>query len=888
MSAVPDYPAHWEADVLLVDGRAAHIRPTRPADGDLLREFYGRVSAQSQYLRFFQPHPNLSEDEIRRFTHADNRTEVNLVTTLAGRIVGIGNYVSEDFPAAEVAFLVEDRLQGLGIGPLLLEHLAQCGRERGIRRFTADVLPENRRMIEIFRVAGYEIKGWAEGGVVYLEFPIDPTDTAVGVSRAREHRAEALSMRRFLVAESVAVIGAGRSPQSLGHQVLLNIVAGGFTGRVYAVNPHIDTVASMPAYASVTDIDDSIDLAVISVPTDQVFEVVRECAAARVGSLVVFSSGFADAGPEGRTRQEDLLRLVRSEGMRMVGPNCVGFINVADEHRLNASLSPLLPAHGGLGFFCQSGALALVILEAIIERGLGLSTFVAAGNRADVSGNDLLQYWEDDPDTECILLYLESIGNPRKFFRIARRIAREKPIIAVRGGRWSQASPLGHVPAPDPVPQEAIDAMFAQAGIVTVGNTDQLLDVAHLITTQPLPRGPRVAVVGNSDALGLLMVDAVITGGLSVGSTTFLGAGTSAEEFAGALQAALADDQIDIVVVVYLPLRPAQGVGVLETLGRVTTGATKPVVSLVVRAPTMLGDRPESHPSTAIPVYRTPEQAVVCLTRALAHSRVVSSPLGERPVFPDLAEREARDWVEERLRAHPEGLELTDDEARTLLEFYGIDVLASTPVASLSQCQAAAASYGWPVVLRATATDLRSRPDIQHAWTTIESIQEMAMAWAELSQLTEDPAEARFVVQRMGVTGVPVVVTATEDRFFGPIVSLGLSGISSDLHRDLTYRIPPLIGGDALEMIEELKVAPLFHGYRDGPRADVTRLEALIHRVAQLKDALPEADYVQLGRVLVGAERTEVVRASIRLAPADGSRSNWYTRRLSGPAPVRP
>ena len=508
-------PRHWEADVLLRDGRTAHIRPIQPEDRDLLVDFYGRVSDQSKYYRFFSPMPELSDRDLDRFTHVDHKDRVALILLVGGQMIAVGRYDAIRPGHAEVAFLVEDRHQRRGVGQLLLEHLAQAGRERGIDEFVAEVLPDNQAMLHTFRDAGYKVNTAFEDGVMELVFRIDPTDTAIGVMEQREHRAEYASIERFFNPRSVAVIGASRRQDTIGRALVRHLVLGDFSGRVHVVNQSADSVAGMPAWKTVGEIPDEVDVAIVAVPAEAVQDVVLDCAAKGVHGLVVISSGFAETGEEGRMRQRRLVGLCRSYGLRLIGPNALGVINTDPEVSLNASLSSVMPPRGRAGFFCQSGALGSAILEKVQNRGLGLTTFVSAGNRADVSGNDLLQYWEEDDATEVVLLYLESIGNPRKFSRIARRVSRRKPIVAVRSGRSSQGVPMGHAVRKIAAPSQAVDAMFRQAGIIQVESLEEMFDVAQLLAHQPLPRGRRVAIVGNSDALGLLAADAATSVGLS-------------------------------------------------------------------------------------------------------------------------------------------------------------------------------------------------------------------------------------------------------------------------------------------------------------------------------------------------------------------------------------
>lgn len=440
----PGYPQHWEADILLRDGGTARIRPITPDDADRLVEFYAQVSDQSKYFRFFAPYPRLSDKDVRRFTHHDYVNRVGLAVVVRDRFIATVRYdridatgrPSETGRDAEVAFLVQDAHQGRGVASALLEHIGAVAQERGIVRFIAEVLPENRKMTKVFTDAGYTQKRSFADGVVHLELEIEPTAASLAVMRAREHRAEARSVQRLLTPRSVAVVGVSRTERSAGRALLRDLTTSGFQGEVYAVNsaaPPGTELDGVPVYRSVLDLPGPVDLAVIAVPVHAVPAVVADCGARGVQGLVVVTAGYAETGAEGRDRQRALVRQARAAGMRVIGPNAFGLVNTAPEHPLNASLAPVLPMAGRFGMFCQSGAIGVALLEAAHRRGLGVSSFASVGNRADVSGNDLLQYWEEDPATDVVLLYLESFGNPRKFTRIARRLAQAKPIVVVKG-----------------------------------------------------------------------------------------------------------------------------------------------------------------------------------------------------------------------------------------------------------------------------------------------------------------------------------------------------------------------------------------------------------------------------------------------------------------------
>ena len=660
------YPDQWEADVVLADGGTAHLRPIRPDDAGLLRAFYARLSPESIYYRFFSPRPRLSESEIEHFTTVDHADRVALIATIGDSMVAVVRYDRIDPATAEVAFLVEDAQQGRGLGTVLLEHIAEAARERGVRRFVADVLPENRRMSKVFRAVGFEAKQRYEEGVLALTLDLEPTETSREVMAAREHRAESRSIQRLLSPRSVAVIGASRDAHGVGHTALRNLLNAEFAGPVFPVHPTATAVAGVRAYPAVTDIPDSVDLAVVAVPADRVNDVVAQCAAKGVHGLVVVSSGFGEAGTEGRERQDRLVRLARANGMRVVGPNCLGIANNDPGVLLNATLAPTLPGPGPVGFFSQSGALGIAILRWAAGRGLGLSTFVSAGNRADVSGNDLMQYWEEDPATTVVLLYLESIGNPRKFTRLARRISRAKPIVAVKSGRTTQGVPLGHAAQALSLPDHAVSALFAQAGVVRVDSLGELFDVAQILAYQPLPRGDRVAVVGNSDSLGLLVQDAATVQGLDPLPPVDLGPRAGPAEFEAALEAAFADDGTDAVVTVYAPAvrgdMAAMSAEVAAAIVRTAEGCGKPVVAAY------LGEQGLLH--GAVPSYPAPEDAVRALAYAARYAGWRRRPRGRVPGLDGIDRTRARALVEELIgHGEPE-----PERVAELLGCYGIEI----------------------------------------------------------------------------------------------------------------------------------------------------------------------------------------------------------------------
>jgi acyl-CoA synthetase (NDP forming) len=652
------------------------------------------------------------------------------------------------------------------------------------------------------------------------------------------------------------------------------------------VNPAAQSVAGLPAYPSVGEIPDDVDVAIVAVPAESVRDVVLDCAAKGVHGLVVISSGFAETGEEGRQRQRQLVGLARSYGLRLIGPNALGIINTAADHSLNASLSPLMPPRGRAGFFCQSGALGVAILEKVARRGLGLSTFVSAGNRADVSGNDLLQYWEEDDDTEVVLLYLESIGNPRKFSRLARRVSARKPVIAVKSGRTTQGVPMGHAVRSMIAPQAAVDAMFRQAGVIQVDTLDEMFDVAQLVAHQPLPRGNRVAVVGNSDALGLLAADAAVAAGLQVKDPVALGAEATAEDFEEALDAAIDDDEVDSVVAVFIPPLNTTGEEVADVLAAVGEQSDKPLVStfLATEGVPELLRVPDVAGSTAgrgsVPSYSAVEAAVRALARVVEYAAWRAKPLGD-PVPAEAVDiPAAKALVAAVLDDEPAGRDLTFEETRALLAAYDVDLWERFPATSEEEAVAAAERLGHDVVLKATADHLRHRPDLAHVWRNIDTPEEMRDAWRTMHGFIDDPGSAGFIVQKNAPPGVPVSVAGLEDPLFGPVISFGVSGVATELLGDCAYRIPPMRSGEASEMVREIRAAPLLLGYRGSEHVDVDAVERLLLRVAELKNDLPQVRCLELNLVLVGQQGASVLNATARVEPVGDARADWFVRRM--------
>jgi len=903
----PAAPASREADVLLSDGGTVHLRPIRPEDAPDIVDMHSRFSERTRYLRYFSAYPRIPPRDLERFVTVDHRDREALVAVLGDRIISVGRYDRLTDDEAEVAFVVEDAHQGRGIGSVLLEHLAEAAREVGIRRFVAEVLAENGQMVRMFTDAGYTPTRSFDEGVVHLSFDIAVTPRSLEVLRDREHRAEARSIARLLRPSSLAVVGASTRPGSVGNALLSHVVAGGFRGAVHAVNPaaapagdappeaapagdgpDAPGTGDVPWCASVLDVPGPVDLALVAVPAPAVAGVVAECARKGVHGLVVVSGGFGETDEAGRARERDLVETARAGGMRVVGPNCLGVVNADPEVRLNASLVPRLPPPGRVGLFAQSGALGVAVLDQATRLGLGVSSFVSAGNRADVSGNDLMQHWQDDPATEVVLLYLESFGNPRKFARVASRLARRKPVAAVK----SRAVPPG-LAGPGPTVQDSgVEALFAQSGVIRVDTVPQLLDVALLLACQPLPRGRRVAVVGNSAALGLLAADACAGTGLEVadGWPVDLGADATPADLAAAVREALADDGVDALVVVFVPALATPGTAyadalLAETLSEIPGQGERarpvPVVSTFLAedgVPERLR-RPDPGGGAArgsIPSYGSPEAAVQALGRVAAYADWLRRPPGRVPDPPGVDLPAGRRVVEEALRLRPEGGPLDGPTAAALLAAYGIEVVPSRRCRSAEEAVAAAEALGYPTTLKVAEGILRHRVDLGGVRLDLGSAAQVRQAYEGLRTLgaTED-----VVVQPMRPPGVACLVEVVEDPSFGAVVGFGLAGVATELLGDRAWRAAPLTDADAAALVRAPLAAPLLFGHRGAAPADVDALADLLLRVGLLADALPEVRHVELHPVLAATRGLSVLHAAVRVGPP-AARPDLGPRRL--------
>ena len=899
MSGAP--ASQYAADALLRDGRSVQIRAIRPDDKErLLAHFHG-LGPDSVRFRFLGAKKELTEADLRYFTELDFVRHVGLVVTRrqegGDEFLGVGRYVCCDngHPprSAEFALAVTDPWQGRGVGTLLLEHLARIAARVGVERFQADILEGNTRMLDVLAGLGFRVEERSHDGVVRAWFEIEPGPDALRASDERAWRAAAESVRTVLHPRSVAVVGASQKTGTIGAALIRNVVKNGFKGAIYPVNPRGGTIEGLPAYPSVKAIGKPFDLGVIAVPAAGVHEAVAECAAAGARGVVVISAGFAEASPEGRAAQRELRDMVRGAGMRMVGPNCMGLLNTDPAVSLDATFAPTFPPPGNVAMLSQSGALGLAILDYARDLDIGLSTFVSVGNKADISGNDLIAYWKEDPRTAVIALYLESFGNPRRFARWAPEVARKKPVVAVKSGRSAAGTRAAssHSAALAAL-DVAVDALFEQAGVIRTDTLEDMFDVIALLATQPVPQGPRVGVVTNAGGPGILLADACEARGLSLPELspatverlrTFLPAAAglknpvdmiasaTPEQFTRTVEAVGADANVDSVVVIYVPPMVTNASEIADAVARGagTVPAAKPVLSVFLStkgAPPDLAKGPRGK----LPSYSFPENAARALAAAERYGRWRARPAGQAVRL----DRGARDTVRAivwRAMAGREGnfwLEPVDAEA--VLRAAGIP-LAASRVVSPEAAVGAAEELGYPLVAKAVSRRLLHKSDVGGVVLGLTSAEEVASAVRALKERVEKaghPLESVLLQRQVG-GGLEALVGVVGDPTFGPLIVCGLGGVQVELLRDASFRMPPVTDLDARDMIDRLRLKALFDGYRGSPPADRRALEALIQRVSALVEALPELQELDLNpvKVLQPGEGVMVVDARLRVGP---------------------
>jgi acetate---CoA ligase (ADP-forming) len=884
------YPAHLASDVVLRDGSTLRVRPARPSDATRVEDYLIDLSPETRRLRFWTQAIDV-RTLAARIVDVDNVDHMTLIALFGGdegTMVGGAQYVRTDGTRAEFSTSVADAYQGKGIGSILIGQTAQAAAANGITVFVAEVLPENHRMVNVFRASGFPVSIRATPGSIEVEFPITVTDEAIQHFERRDTEASMNAVRTFLQPASVAVIGASRDSSSIGGQLFRNLLMSEFHGAVFPVNPKATVVQGVPAYASIRDVPGDVELAFVTVPAAFVAQVARECGEKGVRGLVVISAGFGETGGEGPKRQEELLEVCRAYGMRLIGPNCMGVVNTDPEIRLNGTFATNAPPPGRVGFLSQSGALGLAVFEYATDLGLGLSTFVSVGNRSDIDSNDLIAYWQANERTDVILLYIESFGDSRRFGHLAREVARTKPIIAVKSGRSAAGAraAASHTGALLATSDVTVDALFRQGGVIRTDTLEEMFDVATLLANQPAPQGDRVAIVTNAGGLAILCADTCEANGLkvpplsdatkerlraflpaeaSVGNPVDMIASATADDYERAISTIGEDPDVDAIIVIYIPPQVAKADEIARgiALGVEEVGGRIPVVTTFMSARGL----PEAlqGEATRVPSYAFPEQAAIALAHAAEYGRWRAHPAGQQPHFHDTKPDEAASVIAAGLERG--GGWLTDEEVEHLLTCYGIPLVRSVRGSSPEEVGAAADQIARPVALKAFGPQIVHKTDLGAVRLGLSGSREVTPAAREMSErlaAAGAPAEG-FVVQEMVGGGVEMLVGVAHDPLFGPVVACSAGGTAVELVRDVAVRITPLTDLDVSEMVRSLKTFPLLDGFRGAPKADVGGLEEVILRVGELVEGHPEVAEMDCNPVMVLPHGALVVDARVRL-----------------------
>ena len=895
-----DYPSQYKTEVILKDGSSMLLRPIKRDDTERWLAFVSSLSKRTKYLRFHSL-PRLGPEDAVRYCTVDYINAFAIVAEVLNEqqqqeIVAIGRYVRlPKRHSAEAAFVIQDNYQGKGIGTKLMEALAEVARNNGVRTFEADVLAENREMMTVLRDYGFHITVEYESGVYHVTVPISKTKKVARKEEERERISTLASLRYLLSPRSVAVIGASRKPGTIGQILFQCIMQNEFSGVVYPVNPNAEAVMSVKTYPSVLEVPGPVDLAVIAVPGLLVAKVADECGRKGVRTLVVISDGFKERGPEGAARERELREITLGHGMRLLGPNCMGVINTDPQINLNATFSQIYPPRGNIAFLSQSGALGIAILEYAKNLNMGISSFVSVGNRADISANDLLQYWEQDPATEVILLYLESFGNPRTFARIARRLSAAKPIVAVKSGSTTAGSRAAssHTGALA-TPEIASDALFRQAGIIRVDILEELFDVATLLSNQPLPKGRRVAIVTNGGGPGILAADAcehqglvlpdlspetisqlksVIERDITLRNPLDMTAGAAEQEFEKALKILANDHGNDAVIFIYVPPTVVDPKGIedaIRSVAPVFRRRKKPLLSCFLGQRGLgkkLGEK-----GSFVPCYPFPEDAVSALARATRYNEWREKPKGRIPKISDLRVARARKIIESALiRSDERPLWLSADEIAGLLQCYGIRLVKTLVARTATEAAALASKLEFPLAVKLTSSTIVHKTDVGGVRLDLKSEDEVQSAFndikARLAEIGRVDEMQGVTLQHMVTDGIEAIVGVTQDPSFGALIMFGLGGIHAELTKDVAVRLHPLTDSDAKELVRSIKMAKLFEGYRGSPPSDTEAVEDLLLRLSALVEDIPQVAELDFNpvKVMPRGEGYWVVDARIML-----------------------
>jgi acetyl coenzyme A synthetase (ADP forming)-like protein len=888
-STATTYPAHREATVVLRDGSTVTVRPIRPEDEADLARFFMGLSLESRVFRFFAAVANV-DSSVKRMVDVDYSSRYGLLAmggTPLG-IVGHAMYVAIEPGKAELALAIADGYQGRGLGTILLGQLAEAASAAGIQILEAVVRPENHRMLDVLRDSGFPIKSRSEPGEVHAEFPTALTPEALKFFEDRDRAAAVAAVRHLVAPRSLAVVGASHRRGSIGAELFHNIISTGFRGPVYPINPSANEIQGVRAYPSVAAVPEDIDLAVIAVPAAAVVDVARQCAAKGVRGLVVISAGFAETGSDGKAMQAELVDVCLQAGMRLVGPNCMGVINTSPEVSLDATFAPDKPVQGRIGFLSQSGGLGIAVMARTQALGSGVSSFVSVGNKADISGNDLMQYWESDPETGLIMLYLESFGNPRKFARIARRVSRSKPILAVKSGRTQAGSRAtsSHTGALLSGSDITVDALFQQAGVIRTDTLAELFDTALLLSSQPLPMGKRVAILTNAGGPAILCADACEAAGLEVPPlpeqvrqklAAFLPAASSTANPVDMIASATADDyrrvisilaaceQVDSVIAIFTPPLVTRATDVVRAIHRAAGEMSRAIPLLTVFMSKQGTPRVIRSGNVSIPHYPFPEEAAHALGLATRYAGWRARP-DDAVVIPPGIDRDRAAAVIASSLARDEGW-MAPEEVLQLLGCYGIPLVETRFVSSPLEAGQVARDLGSTVALKAVAPGVLHKSDAGAVRLGLKGPIAVARAAAQMSSSLHKAGHHvdGFQVQAMVSGGTEMLVGVVQDDHFGPVLACGAGGTATELLKDVAVRITPITRSEADTMVRSLKTFPLLDGYRGAPKGDVPALIDVLLRVSALVEDHAHIAEMDLNPLIVRTEGVVVVDARIRL-----------------------
>ncbi|MDD4858745.1 MAG: GNAT family N-acetyltransferase [Dehalococcoidales bacterium] len=878
------YPAHYEAEVLLKSGQKIMFRPIHREDTERWLAFINRLSDHTKYLRFHYIPKEFSQEDAQRYCTVDYFNTFAFVAEIRKgqrkEIIAIGRYYRLPTQnSAEISFAIEDGYQDVGIGTKLLEWLANVARDNGITMFEAEVLPENELMLTVFRDYGFHVTSQLAGDIIRVSFPIARTKRVEQKEQERERLSTVASLKYLLYPRSVAVVGASRKAGSIGQLLMEQLIRNDYAGVVYPINPNAESVMGVKTYPSIVDVPGQVDLAIVAVPAAFVSKVADECGQKGVRAIVVISDGFKERGAEGAARENELRSITLGHGMRLVGPNCMGIINTDPSVRINGTFSRIYPPHGNVAFLTQSGAMGLVILDYARNVNMGISTFVSVGNRADISPNDMLQYWEQDPQTKVILLYMESFGNPRHFSRIARRVSVKKPILVVKSGSTEAGSRAAssHTGAMA-TPEIVSDALFRQAGITRINSVEELFDVAILLANQPLPRGRRLAIVTNGGGPGIMAADACTRQGLtltefsaktkealkkvikrdvSINNPIDVTAGASPEEFEGILKVLAEDPDVDAALPMFIPataISPEEMQVAVSRAALVFQKQDKPLLACFIGQRGV--QRKLASGKRFVPSFLFPEDAVVALARAAEHGEMVRKPKGVVPQFKGIKRDRAQEIIREVMqRSSKRPIWLSAEEIAELLACYGMRFVQTIIARTPGEAAATAAKIGFPVVIKLHSSTITHKTDVGGVVLDVKTEADVKKAFndikAKLAKIGKADEMEGVTIQRYVTGGVEAIVGVTQNPTFGPLIMFGLGGVYAELFKDVALRLHPLTDLDASELIESIKAVKLFDGFRGAPPADKAALADLLLRLSTMVEDVKEIAELDLNPVKV-------------------------------------